>query len=146
MNLLKLLPLIMRLIDLAPKISAALKSGTSVLTLLQQFAPDLIHLVQDIGGELFPALPPAAQADAGAMRLDIDLVRKVQAGLNKLGATLVVDGHYGQMTKDAVAAFQSSHGLTADGWAGPLTLAALDKALLPAAPAPLSGATVVDVG
>lgn len=126
MNLLKLIPLIMRLIELAPKLQAALKSGASILSVLQQFAPDLIQLVQDIGAEIFPALPPTAQADAGALRLDIERVRKIQVALNARGATLVVDGQYGAGTKAAVAAFQQANGLTADGWAGPLTMAKLD--------------------
>lgn len=140
MNLLKLIPLIMRLIELAPKLQAALKSGGSILTILQQFAPDLIALVQDIGKEIFPALPPAAQADAGALRLDIERVRSIQGDLNKLGAALVVDGQYGQATKTAVYAFQQEQGLAADGWAGPLTVAKIAEKLATPAPVPVEPA------
>lgn len=39
------------------------------------------------------------------------------------------DGDYGAATTNAVKAFQSAHGLTADGIAGPKTLAALSNTL-----------------
>lgn len=38
------------------------------------------------------------------------------------------DGRYGQLTRQAVMAFQKAHGLGRDGVAGPATLAALDTA------------------
>jgi peptidoglycan hydrolase-like protein with peptidoglycan-binding domain len=40
-----------------------------------------------------------------------------------------VDGHYGPATQSAVAAFQQSNGLTADGIVGPQTAAAINSAL-----------------
>lgn len=51
----------------------------------------------------------------------------IQERLNALGADpqLSVDGSYGRGTRRAVATFQRSRGLTPDGLAGPLTLAAL---------------------
>lgn len=56
----------------------------------------------------------------------------LQVSLNKLGADplLVPDGSYGQLTAAAVAEFQDSHGLNADGKISPETLAAVDAALL----------------
>lgn len=52
---------------------------------------------------------------------------QVQAKLNALGANppLTVDGSWGPKSKAALVAFQSAHGLTADGIPGPLTLGAL---------------------
>lgn len=42
-----------------------------------------------------------------------------------------IDGVFGPMTEDAVKAFQRAAGVLVDGYAGPQTLAALDKALQP---------------
>lgn len=56
----------------------------------------------------------------------------VQASLNKillLDPPLVVDNSYGRRTKFMVMAFQQAHGLAVDGLAGPLTHAAIEKAL-----------------
>jgi lysozyme family protein len=53
----------------------------------------------------------------------------VQQSLNKLGfGPLQVDGNYGRRTRAAVLAFQQAHGLEADGLAGPVTDAAIEKA------------------
>ncbi|HBP6410081.1 peptidoglycan-binding protein [Pseudomonas aeruginosa] len=56
-------------------------------------------------------------------------VLQLQRRLNTwAGANLYEDGHFGAATEDAVRAFQRSHGLVADGIAGPKTLAALGGA------------------
>jgi lysozyme family protein len=77
------------------------------------------------GDPLPPLAPPAPinkiPAAAG--------VAVIQAALNKLGATLKVDGISGPVTKAAIAAFQESHGLKADGVAGPLTRAEMSRQL-----------------
>lgn len=53
-------------------------------------------------------------------------VRQIQTRLKDWGYYKgSVDGVYGTKTKDAVAYFQRKHGLTADGIAGPATLAAI---------------------
>jgi len=54
----------------------------------------------------------------------------MQWRLNKAGASpqLIIDGLAGNATRRALTAFQSSHGLDADGMIGPLTWAALEKA------------------
>ena len=51
----------------------------------------------------------------------------IQGNLNILGATppLTVDGQLGPMSIAAIKAFQTSHGLTADGIAGPQTKTAI---------------------
>lgn len=55
-----------------------------------------------------------------------DNVEELQAVLNaKYGAALEVDGIFGAKTEQAVKAFQSAKGLTADGVVGPKTWAAL---------------------
>jgi lysozyme family protein len=57
----------------------------------------------------------------------------LQASLNKLCIAVVppleVDGIAGAATRIAVRAFQKSHGLTVDGLAGPLTIAAINQEL-----------------
>jgi lysozyme family protein len=60
----------------------------------------------------------------------------LQTALNALqGAALTIDGSYGRFTRMAVRTFQAAHGLTADGLAGPLTIAAIEAALASASPA-----------
>jgi putative chitinase len=64
-----------------------------------------------------------------------DEVHRLQTSLNRLGHTdtqghpLVADGDYGRRTRQAVEDFQRRHGLVADGIAGPLTLAAVHRAV-----------------
>ncbi|WLI14432.1 MULTISPECIES: N-acetylmuramidase family protein [Pseudomonas] len=52
-------------------------------------------------------------------------VRALQKNLNNYGATLTVDGDYGDVTEAAVRAYQLKVGLVADGVAGNKTQAAL---------------------
>lgn len=48
-------------------------------------------------------------------------VKALQRQLNAHGASLTVDGNFGSATEAAVKSFQSSHGLSVDGIAGPQT-------------------------
>lgn len=137
MDIFKFLPLLFRLLDLAPKIQEALRTKKPVLDILKQFAPDIISLIQGVGGTLFPNLPAESQVEVGALKaFDQTQVRWIQDSMNKLGATpaLVVDGDYGQKTKDAVAKFQTAHALVADGWAGKVTATAIQAELNKFAP------------
>lgn len=52
-------------------------------------------------------------------------VKILQMKLNKLGATLLVDGQFGPLTEQAVRTFQTSKNLTPDGVVGPETWGAL---------------------
>jgi hypothetical protein len=59
-----------------------------------------------------------------------DLVKKLQEGLAYLGYHPgPIDGHYGQMTEDAVEEFQKKSKLYSDGRVGPSTAAAFNSAL-----------------
>jgi lysozyme family protein len=66
-----------------------------------------------------PIVPQAAPAGVGG---GVD-VKTLQTHLG-----IRVDGIYGRGTKEAVRAYQASHGLTVDGLAGPQTLASLGLA------------------
>lgn len=79
-------------------------------------------------------VPPAAAAD-GTLELGEEGydVAALQARLDELGYWHgASDGTYGQLTRQAVMAFQKAEGLARDGVAGPATLAALPGAARPA--------------
>lgn len=65
----------------------------------------------DLGGG-WPTLDPGASGET---------VKVIQRLLTSRGADLVIDGDFGTVTTDAVAAFQSDQGLVADGQVGPKT-------------------------
>lgn len=52
-------------------------------------------------------------------------VAEIQGQLASLGYDVAADGDFGPATAEAVKAFQSSHGLSADGLVGPSTYSAL---------------------
>jgi N-acetyl-anhydromuramyl-L-alanine amidase AmpD len=68
---------------------------------------------------------------------------EVQAALVALGFSIAVDGVIGARSRAAIRDFQQRNGLTADGKAGPLTIAALHAALVEAKPAPPVAGKVV---
>jgi peptidoglycan hydrolase-like protein with peptidoglycan-binding domain len=80
-------------------------------------------------GERAQFLRPDSAAAAGALTPEAPRgsIAWVQMRLNAAGANpqLDVDGDLGPATSAAIKAFQTSHGLVADGIAGPQTLAAL---------------------
>jgi hypothetical protein len=89
---------------------------------------------QAIGQPLSPPAPPApAQGDATIARgAQGDIVIWAQQHLNSAGQPVTVDGDYGPATQQAVANFQSSHGLPATGQVDTETWNALLR--YPAAP------------
>jgi peptidoglycan hydrolase-like protein with peptidoglycan-binding domain len=87
-------------------------------------------------------VPPAAADGTLEAGEHGDEVRLLQARLADLGFWLgSPDGGYGQLTRQAVMAFQKANGLSRDGVAGPATLAALETATR-TAPADPSGTHV----
>lgn len=52
-------------------------------------------------------------------------VRWLQYALNKRGAHLIVDGIFGEKTRQAVIKFQQDHDLVPDGICGPITIKAI---------------------
>lgn len=77
---------------------------------------------------LAPIIPASTIVPADPAPLDAVWLQRT---LNLFGATpaLVVDGIYGAATRSTVKAFQTSKGLTADGVAGPETIAAIQAEL-----------------
>ena len=53
------------------------------------------------------------------------MVRQIQRALAGAGFGVICDGYYGQITEEAVKAFQSKKGIKPDGVVGPKTLALL---------------------
>lgn len=62
-------------------------------------------------------------------------VQALQGDLNAQGVSVVVDGSFGPATRTAVKAFQTAHGLQADGIVGAQTWAALESGVAPTPPA-----------
>lgn len=54
-----------------------------------------------------------------------EIVKQIQKALTQAGFGVMVDGVFGQITQEAVIAFQKAKGLTADGVVGPATMAKL---------------------
>jgi peptidoglycan hydrolase-like protein with peptidoglycan-binding domain len=88
--------------------------------------PDLKNIFEAMNppapGSLPP--PPASGHEVGTMQW-------LQDSLNQLGAKppLDVDGEYGPATNKAVSAYQTAHGIKADGWAGPETVSSIVEEL-----------------
>lgn len=78
-----------------------------------------------------PVVPPGGPTLPGQKRRVLkqgmrgEEVKTLQKALNANKFIVTPDGIYGKLTMLAVQAFQRSRGLTADGIAGPKTLAAL---------------------
>jgi peptidoglycan hydrolase-like protein with peptidoglycan-binding domain len=75
---------------------------------------------------------PQVLTSTGNSTLTVSSNQDVQRALNTLGMAtppLVVDGQIGPKSQAAIRSFQSQHGLTVDGIAGPQTKTALQAAL-----------------
>lgn len=77
-----------------------------------------------------------------------DAVRILQAKLNNIGFSLIVDGSYGPATEKAIKELQSKQGLKVDGEYGKITAAALEtmlntgETMTAPAPAPIPEVTI----
>lgn len=84
-----------------------------------------------VSGPSDPPDPPMTGIPGVDQHGDHD-TRWLQHALNALqidGTPLVEDGSFGRRTRAAVVAFQRAHDLDPDGIAGPLTAAAIEKAI-----------------
>lgn len=90
---------------------------------LDEFVPT----IPDVEAPIVPVTPSPDGVNGG-----LKGVGWLQHSLNQLrvtGTPLGVDGSYGRRTRNAVRAFQASHGLDADGLAGDKTCDAIDAEL-----------------
>ena len=92
---------------------------------IQLALADAANSNPDVGSH--PSVAAATHATPSA----VNSAKDIQHALNLLGATppLTEDGKIGPASTAAIKAFQLSHGLTADGIAGPMTKQALTLAL-----------------
>jgi murein L,D-transpeptidase YcbB/YkuD len=131
--LVKLLPIIFKAINIAPRIQEAVRIGTPIVKAVEENAGnDLLPILRQIGKQMFPSIDEnLAPAAAASTMFDPVRVKWLQTAFNGLGTKppLDVDGEYGPKTMEAVLQFQKTHELVADGWAGDLTHAALQLAL-----------------
>jgi peptidoglycan hydrolase-like protein with peptidoglycan-binding domain len=114
--------MVFKLLQNRDKINALIAAAKPYIEMLQRDIPAIAPQVKELLALFLPAGTSTPQYD----------VRWVQDGLNQfdLGLPkLVVDGDMGPKTHEAISAFQTKFGLTADGWMGPLTAAKLDAEL-----------------
>jgi murein L,D-transpeptidase YcbB/YkuD len=127
-QLIRFLPIIFRLINIAPQIQEAIRTGVPTVKAVEEHAHDLLPILAQVGKQLFPDIDDRfAPAAAATAMFDPVRVKWLQTALNIIGTDppLDVDGEYGPLTNTAVKRFQETHGLVADGWAGDVTHAAL---------------------
>lgn len=112
---------------------AAMNALIALLLQNPQLLATILPLLGEIGKAAFPNVDPKKAAGAGSALFDSEHTKWVQTALNLLNKTPIkidIDGVYGEQTKAAVNAFQTAHGLVADGWSGPKTNDALRAALV----------------
>jgi murein L,D-transpeptidase YcbB/YkuD len=133
MDPLTVLTLISTAVQVAGSVKGLLDQGGVTKQSLQTTVPQIIPQLAEIGAALFPKVPAEMQVVAAASAtFDPNVTKWLQTALNKLltpSPNLVVDGVYGQKTREAVEAVQKKLGITVDGWAGEITQGAIQTAL-----------------
>lgn len=136
MDIFKFLPFIMRIMSLAPRVTDAIRRGVPIITMIEEFGPELWSLIKDVGAKWFPELPAEQQVEIGALTtFATSEVKHIQDAMNRLGflaggKQIMADGDYGPKTKDVVMQFQKKHNIDpADGWAGKMTRPIIDLEL-----------------
>ncbi len=128
-----IIPLVIRYGPIIKDIIDEATSNDDIVTKIKKLAGPLAPLLEQIGGQMFPAAKPALHIAAAAMSsFDPSVTKWVQGSLNLVLApspNLTVDGIAGPKTRAAIVQFQTQMDLDVDGWAGVLTQAALTAAM-----------------
>jgi murein L,D-transpeptidase YcbB/YkuD len=130
------LALLPTLIGLATPVINAIESGVQTNNIGSIITnSSVLNLFETLGSQLFPKAAPQIQL-AGSIiaTYSPNYVKWLQGLLNlylKPTTPLKVDGSYGPLTIAAVESAQTKLGLTVDGVAGDLTMAALNYFLNP---------------
>ena len=113
----------LNIVSIAMKLFQQRNSIAKIIEVL----PELQKIFASLQPEQPPvgALQPPPPVSAGGH--PVGSMSWLQDSLNTLGAEppLDVDGEYGPATNKAVHAYQTAHGLEADGWAGPTTVSSI---------------------
>jgi flagellum-specific peptidoglycan hydrolase FlgJ len=96
----------------------------SVIKIIETYNLTKYDEAQDPNGN--PYNQPSALLKKGSRG---NSVRWLQYALNKRGAHLIVDGAFGEKTRQALIEFQKSHNLVPDGICGPLTIRAIASSI-----------------
>src|SRR5215475_12080548 len=108
-------------------------SNEDLISKLKELAAPVAGLLETEGARLFPKAASALHIAAGAIAaFDPNVTKWLQGTLNNylsLEPPLVVDGVYGEHTRDAVTKLQEKLGLTVDGFFGQKTRLAFEAVL-----------------
>lgn len=127
--------LIPRFLAIKDRVAADLATGLSLKNIVHTITdPEILDALGGIAAESFPQVAPELRIVAAiATSFDTNGVKFVQNALNKLvspSPNLDVDGHTGPLTIAAVKRLQEQLGLNPDGWAGDVTLTAIQMLLV----------------
>lgn len=134
----EILALLPTIIGLASPVISAIESGVQTNNIGSIITnSSVLNLFETLGSQLFPKAAPQIQLAGSILAAySPNYVKWLQGLLNaylKPTVPLAVDGSYGPLTTAAVEAAQTKLGLTVDGVAGDLTMAALNYFLNPPA-------------
>lgn len=118
--------LLFKLYSNRAKVGRLLKLMTLAIEAIKPDIPEIIAVGSELAAELYPDFGRQSAATKPLASFD---VKWLQTSLNALGQKIPVDADYGKATRDAVTAFQATHGLIPDGWAGVETCSAIIVAL-----------------
>lgn len=127
-----------KLVGAIGAIQEALRSGGSVIDIINKVVPEIKPLLIEIAMKYFPTLSieqaPIAGIDLIFDKEGTTWVQNMLIKLKQSPAPGAADGIYGNLTKASVTAYQKARGLKEDGWAGPQTSGSLavEAAKLPA--------------
>ena len=96
----------------------------SVISIIEKYGLTKYDKATDPNGN--PYNQPSTNLKKGSKG---NSVRWLQYALNKRGAHLIVDGVFGEKTRQAVIKFQQDHDLVPDGIVGPMTIKAIASSI-----------------